>query len=303
VIRRSSPVWRVAYSTRAAMLTGSPITVKSRRPPPPMVPTTTVPVLIPDGLQVLAAVITLDGRCHPVGSTLGAVESSLPQAATPLTLPPEWQRAARRARRLASFSLAWLCFEGTATTVAGVLAGSIALVGNGLDGAIEGLASVIIVWRFSGSRTLSATSERRAQQLVSVSFFLLAPFVAFEASHALLVKHHAETTWLGIGLSIGTLSICPWLGRAKLRLGEQLGSPATAGEGRQNLICAYLAIAVLGGLLANTFLGLWWLDPTVALGISALAVWEGRRSWRGESCGECVACDSAALRAPMIPSA
>ena len=201
----------------------------------------------------------------------------------------EWLRAARRARHLASFSLAWLCFEGAATTTAGLLAGSVALVGNGLDGAIEGLASVIVVWRFSGSRTLSATSERRAQQLVALSFFLLAPYIAFEATRALLVEHHAETTWLGVGLSVGTLAICPWLGRAKLRLGEQLGSSATAGEGRQNLLCAYLAAAVLVGLLANNLFGVWWLDPVVALAISGLAVLEGCRSWRGESC-ECAAC-------------
>jgi divalent metal cation (Fe/Co/Zn/Cd) transporter len=202
---------------------------------------------------------------------------------------PEWERGARRARLLAWTSLAWLGFEGAATVLAGVLAGSIALVANGLDSGIEALASVIIVWRFSGSRTLSDTSERRAQQLVAVSFLLLAPYVAFEAIRALAAEHHAETTWLGIGLSMGTLCICPWLGRAKLRLGEQLGSPATAGEGRQNLICAYLAVAVLVGLLANTLLGIWWLDPTVALGIAGLALWEGRRSWRGESC-ECAGC-------------
>src|SRR6266480_7175043 len=103
---------------------------------------------------------------------------------------------------------------------------------------------------------------------------MLAPFVAYEAGHALVVEHHADTTWLGIGLSIGTLSICPWLGRAKLRLGEQLGSPATAGEGRQNLICAYLAIAVLVSLAANTLFEIWWLDPGVALGIAGLATWE-----------------------------
>lgn len=200
-----------------------------------------------------------------------------------------WLRAARRARRLASFSLAWLCFEGAATTTAGLIAGSVALIGNGLDGAIEGLASVIIMWRFSGARTLSTTSERRAQRLVAISFYLLAPFIAYEATRALVVEHHAETTWLGVGLSVATLSICPWLGRAKLRLGAQLGSSATAGEGRQNLICAYLAVAVLVGLLANNLFGVWWLDPAVALGIAALALREGRRSWRGESC-DCTSC-------------
>jgi divalent metal cation (Fe/Co/Zn/Cd) transporter len=88
---------------------------------------------------------------------------------------------------------------------------------------------------------------------------------------------------------VSTLCICPWLGRAKLRLGERLGSAATAGEGRQNLICSYLAVGVLLGLLANTLFGVWWLDPTVAVGIAVLAVREGRRAWRGESC-DCAAC-------------
>ncbi len=208
---------------------------------------------------------------------------------SPPTGNAEWLRAARRARHLASFSLAWLCFEGAATTTAGLIAGSTALVGNGLDGAIEGLASVIVLWRFTGSRTLSLTAERRAQQIVALSFFLLAPYIAFEASHALLVEHHAETSAVGIALSIATLCVCPWLGRAKLRLGEQLGSAATAGEGRQNLICAYLAVGVLAGLLANTLLGVWWLDPLVALAISAIAIAEGRRAWRGDACG-CATC-------------
>jgi divalent metal cation (Fe/Co/Zn/Cd) transporter len=200
-----------------------------------------------------------------------------------------WQRAARRARLLAWGSLAWLAFEGVATVAAGALAGSIALVANGLDSGIEALASVIIVWRFSGSRMLSGSSERRAQRLVALSFFLLAPYVAFEATRALAFEHRAETTWLGIGLSLGTLCICPWLGLAKLRLGARLRSAATAGEGRQNLICAYLASAVLVGLVANTTFGIWWLDPVVALGIAGLAIREGRRAWRGESC-ECAAC-------------
>ena len=141
--------------------------------------------------------------------------------AAPITGDDEWHALARRARLLATLSLAWLCFEGTATATAGFLAGSVALVGNGLDGAVEGLASMIVVWRFSGSRTHSAASEGRAQRLVAVSFFLLAPYIAVEATGALALEHHADTTWLGVGLSTATLCICPWLGRAKLRLGER----------------------------------------------------------------------------------
>jgi divalent metal cation (Fe/Co/Zn/Cd) transporter len=137
---------------------------------------------------------------------------------------------ARRARLLAWTSLAWLGFEGMAT--AGVLAGSVALVANGLDSGIEAMASVIVVWRFAAARISSDRAERTAQRLVAVSFFLLAPYVAAEAIRALAIEHHAETTWLGIGLSLGTLLICPWLGRAKIRLGARLNSRATAGARR-----------------------------------------------------------------------
>ena len=198
-----------------------------------------------------------------------------------------WLRLAGLAKLLAWISLGWLCVEGSVAVVAGVVAGSIALVGFGLDSAIEGLASVIVVWRFSGTRTLSATSERRAQQLVALSFFLLAPYVASEALLALVSEHHAETSWLGVGLAAGSLLICPGLGVWKRRIGTRLGSPATRGEGKQNLLCGGLAVAVLVGLLGNTLLGIWWLDPAVALTISAAAVQGGIDAWRGKNCDCC----------------
>jgi divalent metal cation (Fe/Co/Zn/Cd) transporter len=98
-----------------------------------------------------------------------------------------------------------------------------------------------------------------------------------------------ETSWLGIALTIATLVICQPLGLAKRRLGARLGSPATVGEGTQNLLCGYMAVAVLVGLLANTLFGVWWLDPVVALGIAGIAVQEGRKALRGEGCG-CATC-------------
>ena len=138
-----------------------------------------------------------------------------------------WFRRARLARRLAWASLAWLCIEGSIGVLSGLLAGSVALVGFGLDSAIEGLASVIVVWRFTGSRTLSEASERTAQKCVAVSFYLLAPYIAIESLRALLGEHHAETSIVGIALTTGSLAICPWLGIAKRRLGEKLGSAAS----------------------------------------------------------------------------
>jgi divalent metal cation (Fe/Co/Zn/Cd) transporter len=210
----------------------------------------------------------------------------------------EWLRLARRTRTLSWLSLAWLTIEGTVAIVAGVSAGSIALVAFGLDSAIEGVASVVIVWRFSGSRLFSERAERRAQILVAIQFFILAPFIAYEALDKLVGQGEVRTTWLGIGLTLATLAICQPLGYAKRRLGRKLASDATVGEGLQNLLCGYLAIAVLVGLLANTFFGLWWLDPVVALAIAAVAIYEGRKALRGESCA-CGAC--AVEPAPGVP--
>jgi divalent metal cation (Fe/Co/Zn/Cd) transporter len=200
----------------------------------------------------------------------------------------EWLRAARRARLLSWLSLAWMGAEGAIAITAGVLAGSIALVGFGIDSAIEGLASLVIVWRFTGRRLLSYDAEGWAQKLVAVQFFLLAPYVAAEAVHRLVAAEQPETSWLGIGLTASSLVGMPFLGIAKRRLADRLGSAATRGEGTQNLLCAYLAAAVLAGLLGNTLFGLWWLDPAAALAVAAVALREGRASWRGEGC--CAAC-------------
>jgi divalent metal cation (Fe/Co/Zn/Cd) transporter len=178
--------------------------------------------------------------------------------------------------------------EGAIAITAGVLAGSIALLSFGLDSAIEGFASLVIVWRFTGSRLLSHAAEERAQKLVAVQFFLLAPYVTFEAVHRLVAGERPETSWLGIALVTSSAIGMPFLGLAKRRLADRLGSVATRGEGTQNLLCAYLAAAVLLGLLGNALAGLWWLDPLAALVVAAVALREGRASWRGEGC--CAAC-------------
>ena len=133
--------------------------------------------------------------------------------------------------------------------------GSVALLGFGLDSGIEAMASIIVIWRFTGTRLASATSERRAQQLVAVSFFLLAPYIAIEAVRALVTGDRAETSIIGLVLTAGTAIFQPALGLAKRRIAARLGSSATAGEGTQNLLCAYLAIAVFAGLAANTLWG------------------------------------------------
>jgi len=196
----------------------------------------------------------------------------------------EWLRAASRAKLLAWASLGWMTIEGVVAVAAGIAAGSIALIGFGISSAVEGLASVIVIWRFTGGRTLSEHSERRAQQLVAVSFWLLAPYVAIEAVHKLVTGDEPGVSWLGIGLTIASVILMPAFGVAKQRLGARLGSAATAGEGTQNILCAYLGAAVLLGLGANAAFGWWWADPVAAFFIAAVAVREGRESWRGDEC-------------------
>ncbi|MEV7184510.1 cation transporter [Kitasatospora sp. NPDC093102] len=203
----------------------------------------------------------------------------------PVERDAAWHAAARKARLLSWLSLGYMAAEGAVAIIAAVLAGSVALLGFGLDSVIEGLASVIIVWRFSGTRTLSEDSEAKAQKAVAVTFFLLAPYVAYDAISTLAAAEHPSTSWLGIVLSVSSLIVMPLLGRAKRRLGKVLDSGATTGEGTQNLLCAYLAAAVLVGLLANTLFGLWWLDPVIGLLVAGLAVREGIGAWRGEECG------------------
>ena len=203
-----------------------------------------------------------------------------------------YRRLAARVRLLSWVRLGYMTLEGTIAIVAGVLAGSVALVGFGLDSAIEGFASAVIVWRFTGARVLSHAAEVRAQRLVAVQFFVLAPYVAFESVQALVAGARPAVSWLGIALSASSVVVMPYLGIAKQRLADRMGSPATKGEGRQNLLCAYLAGALLVGLLANAAVGAWWLDPAVGLLIAALAVREGREAWRGEGC--CVASPLAA---------
>jgi divalent metal cation (Fe/Co/Zn/Cd) transporter len=221
------------------------------------------------------------------------------------SVSPEWLAAARRARFLSWLSLVWMSLEGGIAITAGILAGSIALIGFGIDSAIEGVASVVIIWRFTGARMLSNVAEERAQKLVAIQFFLLAPYVGFEAIRHLASAEHPDVSVLGMVLTTTSLIGMPLLGIAKQRVAHQLGSHATHGEGTQNLLCACLAAAVLLGLAGNALFGWWWLDPIAALVIAGVALKEGRETWRGEGCcaaparpltapcaGECCAAES-----------
>ena len=195
----------------------------------------------------------------------------------------------RRARRLAQLGLAWHAVEAAVAIGAGVVAGSVALVGFGADSLIEMLAGATLLWRFAASRVGSHAAEHGARRTIGASFFVVAAYVAADATRQLVVADHPLASWVGIGLAAVAAVTMPPLAIAKGRNAERLHSPAAKGEGRQNMLCAYLAVALLVGLLANAALSWWWADPVAALFIAAVAAREGVNAWRGDA----ACCDAA----------
>jgi divalent metal cation (Fe/Co/Zn/Cd) transporter len=189
-----------------------------------------------------------------------------------------------RVKLISWLSLMWMTAEGVIGTAAGIMANSIALIGYGVDSTIAGVASAIIIWRFSGDRVDSDNAEARAQRIVAITFFLLAPYIIVTAIHHLVTGSEADASWVGIALAIVSVTLMPLFGRAKKRIGNRLQSHATTGEGLQNILCAYLSLAILFGLAANAILGLWWADPLVALVVAVVALQTGARTWRGGAC-------------------
>jgi divalent metal cation (Fe/Co/Zn/Cd) transporter len=209
------------------------------------------------------------------------------QRRLPLLPPHERTTLERRAKLLAWIGNGWHVIEFAIAVGAGIAASSVALVGFGIDSVIEVLAGGVIVWLFSGGRGASHVAERRAQQLIAASYALLVAYIAVEATRDLLGSNHPGVSWVGIGLAAFTAATMPLLARAKRNVGRKLNSSATVSEAGQNMICAYLSIALLVGLLANALLGWWWADPVAALAIAAIAAKEGTDAWRGESCDCC----------------
>jgi divalent metal cation (Fe/Co/Zn/Cd) transporter len=171
--------------------------------------------------------------------------------------------------------------EGVVGLIAGLEASALSVIVWAASSFVEGLASIIVIWRFTGSRTLSEHSEHVAQRLVAGSFLLLVPFFVYEAIRRLIVGSDATSSTLGIAVTASAVVLMPLLGYAKLKLGQRLGSGATAGEGIQNLMCAAQAAAALIALIgASAGLGL--IDPIAALVVAAIAAVESVALWRGE---------------------
>jgi cation diffusion facilitator family transporter len=199
-----------------------------------------------------------------------------------MLLDPERANQLRAGRRLEYFTLGWNLTEAAVAIGAGLFAGSIALIGFGVDSLIESLSGGILLWRLQWSE-IDESRERLAQRLVGISFFLLALYVAFEAGKSLLRREEPETSVIGIALSIVSLIVMPLLARAKRRVAAKLDSRALRADSRQTDICAYLSAILLGGLLLNAFFGWWWADPIAALCMLPLIFREGMEAVRNRS--------------------
>ncbi|WP_438361609.1 cation transporter [Nocardioides massiliensis] len=192
-------------------------------------------------------------------------------------------RLGRRAQLLAGTSVVYNVVEAVIAVMAGLAAGSVALVGFGLDSAVEVSSGLIILWQFR--HRMPEARERQALRLMAISFFALAAYVAFESVRALVTGHDPETSRVGIGLAVASLAIMPFLSWAQRRTGRALGSNAVVADSTQTLLCTYLSAVLLAGLLLNAALGWSWADPVAGLVIAAVAAREGREAWKGESCG------------------
>jgi divalent metal cation (Fe/Co/Zn/Cd) transporter len=196
------------------------------------------------------------------------------------------QQQLRAGRRLEYFTLGWNLTEAAVAIGAGLFAGSIALIGFGIDSLIESLSGGILLWRLQWTKT-DESRERLAHRLVGISFFLLALYIAFEAGKSLLRHEEPETSVVGIALSIVSLIVMPLLARAKRRVAAKLDSRALRADSRQTDICAYLSAILLGGLLLNALFGWRWADPVAALCMLPLIFREGNEAVRGgSSCRE-----------------
>ena len=193
----------------------------------------------------------------------------------------------RRARALSLLSIGWMTVEAGVAIVAALAAGSVALLGFGLDSLIELASASTILWLYTGSRDGSAVAERRAQKVVALCFGALAAYLTFDAIKTLVGNAHPDVSWPGAVVSGAAIIVMPLLARAKGRVAAQLGSAATAGDAAQSWLCALIAAGALVSILANAALGWWSLDPIIGVGIAGLAVREGREAWAGEVCAGC----------------
>jgi divalent metal cation (Fe/Co/Zn/Cd) transporter len=196
----------------------------------------------------------------------------------------------RRALLLELLTVGWNIAEGVIAVAAALAAGSVALLGFGIDSFVESFSGGILLWRLRAERREMSRAEierldGRARKLVAVSLFLLAAWVAFDAARSLWERERPEASLVGIALTAVSMFVMLWLGRAKRRAAAALGSRALEADAFQTTACWWLSVITLAGIGLNALLGWWWADPVAALAMTLPIAFEGREAWRGEECG------------------
>lgn len=196
------------------------------------------------------------------------------------------QAAAQRGKRLEYFTVAWNSLEGLVALTAGAHAGSISLVGFGIDSFIEVTSGTVLLWRMSVDADVRSRerNERLSLKIVGVCFLALAVYVGYESVSDLIYKKTPEHSLPGIVLACVSLVVMPILSRAKKKVGQELGSTAMHADARQTDFCVYLSVILLVGLLLNASLGWWWADPAAAIVMVPVIAKEGMQAIKDDTC-------------------
>jgi divalent metal cation (Fe/Co/Zn/Cd) transporter len=199
-------------------------------------------------------------------------------------------RLVESGRRLQYITIAWNSLEALGALISGFLAGSVALIGFGFDSLIEVTSGAAVLWRLHQDRIVQRreAADRLALRVVGSCFLALSIYVAFDSLHSLVEKEAPARSVPGIVIAAASLIAMPMLARAKRRIGIGLGSAAIAADARQTDFCTYLSGILLGGLLLNALLGMWWADPLAGLAMVPIIAKEGIAGWQGKKC--CDAC-------------
>lgn len=195
------------------------------------------------------------------------------------------QLAIRQGKRLEKLTIVWNSLEGLIAIGAGLLAGSISLVGFGFDSVIEVSSALVLVWRLHHTKGVKEeVAERKARKFVGVCFFALAAYVLFDSMKSLATKERPEESTVGIVLAIVSVIVMPVVARQKRGVAATLNSGAMRADSQQTQLCAYLSAILLVGLAANAAVGWWWADPLAALVMLPIIVNEGVEAFKGEGC-------------------
>jgi divalent metal cation (Fe/Co/Zn/Cd) transporter len=197
--------------------------------------------------------------------------------------------AARRGLNLEIFTVTWNSLEGIIAIAAGAMAGSISLVGFGIDSFIEVTSGAALLWRMNADEDVARREriEKLSLRTVGVCFIALAFYIAIDAAKTLWEKEAPQRSLVGIVLACASLVVMPILSRAKRKVASQLNSAAMQADAKQTEFCTYLSAILLAGLLLNSLLGWWWADPLAALIMAPIIANEGREALSGRTCADC----------------